>query len=137
MAFNPFAWAMRGQKVYADKLGNAKKGRTNLIMALRGKTWLAPVLFTGSCDAQLVEAWMEHHLIPELTAPSIMICDNAPFHRKERLKSIAAKHGHHLLFLPPYSPDFNPIEKVFALIKRYRLYNPSASLEQLVCLNTI
>jgi transposase len=132
MAFNPFAWAMRGTRVYADKLGNGKKGRTNLIMALSGKTWLAPVLFTGSCNGQLVEEWLENHLIPELTKPSIIICDNAPFHRKKILKTIAAKHGHHLLFLPPYSPDFNPIEKVFALIKRYRLYNPLVPLESIL-----
>lgn len=128
---------MRGSKVYADKLGNVKKGRTNLIMALRGKTWLAPVLFTGSCNGLLVEEWLEQHLIPELSKPSVIICDNAPFHRKKVLRDIARKHGHHLLFLPPYSPDFNPIEKVFALIKRFRLYNPTTSLEELVCLNTI
>ncbi len=131
ISFNPFAWALRGAKVYADKLGNAKKGRTNLIMGLRGNTWLAPVLFTGSCNAILVEEWLEQHLIPELQKPSVIICDNAPFHRKEKLRAIAAKHGHHLLFLPPYSPDFNPIEQVFALIKRYRIYHPSTSLEDI------
>jgi len=130
--FNPYAWAVRGRKVYADKPAHPKKGRTNLIMALRGKTWLSPVLFTGSCDARLVEEWLENHLIPELKKPSIIICDNAAFHHKIRLKSLAAKHGHHLLFLPPYSPDYNPIEQVFALIKRFRLFHPAASLESIL-----
>ena len=101
-------------------------------MAQRGKEWLAPVLFTGTCDAKVVEEWLEHHLIPELQKPSIIVADNAPFHRKNRLAELAEKHGHQMLFLPPYSPDFNPIEQSFGLLKRRRMHNPHLSLEQLI-----
>lgn len=86
-----------------------------------GKDWLAPVLFTGTCDHKIVEHWLEHCLFKELTKPSLIIADNAPFHRKTYLTELAKQHGHHLLFLPPYSPDFNPIEQSFAVIKRQRL----------------
>ena len=131
--FNPYAWAPRGVKVYGEKTGNAKKNRTNLIMAQRGKEQLAPVLFKGRCDAQVVENWLENHLVPELQKPSIIVADNAPFHRKSRLAAIAAHHGHVVLFLPPYSPDFNPIEQTFGVFKRRRLYHPHLSLDDIIC----
>lgn len=130
--FNPYAWAPRGVKVYGEKTGNAKKNRTNLIMAQRCKETLAPVLFTGRCDALVVEDWLEHHLIPELKHPSVIVGDNAPFHRKNKLSAIATAHGHIMLFLPPYSPDFNPIEQTFGVFKRRRLYNPHLSLDEIV-----
>ena len=119
-AFNPYARAPRGQKIYANKVGNSKKNRTNLIMAQRQKEWLAPVLFTGTCNHNVVEHWLEHCLFKELTKPSLIIADNAPFHRKTVLQELAKTYGHRLLFLPPYSPDFNPIEQSFAVIKRKR-----------------
>jgi transposase len=131
-AFNPYAWSPRGQKVYGDKTGNSKQGRTNLVMAQRGKEWIAPVLFKGSCDAALVEDWMENHLFKELCQPSIIVLDNAPFHRKTALRSLAGRYHHHLLFLPPYSPDFNPIEHSFGLLKRRWRYYPGASLEYII-----
>jgi transposase len=102
-------------------------------MAQRGKEWLAPVLFIGSCTAKLVEEWLENHLFKELKSMSLIILDNAPFHRKNILHKIAHKHGHEILFLPPYSPDFNPIEQSFGLLKRKRLYsNINQTMEELI-----
>lgn len=130
--FNPHAWSPKGQKTYADKRGRRSK-RTNLIMAQRGKDWLAPVLFEGTCKALLVEEWMENHLFKELKELSLIIMDNAPFHRKKNLHEIAAKYGHKILFLPPYSPDFNPIEQTFAILKKRRLYAPeNTTLEEII-----
>ena len=81
---------------------------------------LAPVLFEGSTDATWFNCWLEKYLFKELRPKSTIIMDNAPFHKKNEIREIADKHGHHLLFLPPYSPDFNPIEKTFAHIKKQR-----------------
>lgn len=53
------------------------------------------------------------------------IMDNAAFHVKEVIRDIAETLGHRVLFLPPYSPDLNPIEKVFAILKKRRRYAPS------------
>ena len=119
--FNPHVWSLKGDIVYGDKHGGYKK-RINLIMAQRKKKWLAPVLFEGNCVALLVEEWLENHLFKELKNPSLIIFDNAPFHRKKKLHEIAEKHGHKILFLAPYSPDFNPIEKSFGFIKKNLLY---------------
>ncbi len=130
--FNPYAWSPKGQKIYGDKQGKRSK-RTNLIMAQRGKKWLAPVLFEGSCNAKFVEEWLENHLFKELKNSSLIVMDNAPFHRKKKLHEIANKYGHRILFLPPYSPDFNPIEQVFGFLKKRRLYAPkNTSLEEII-----
>jgi len=128
--YNPHSWAKRGKKIYGEKQGKRSK-RTNLIMAQRKGKWLSPVLFAGSCTAKLVEKWLEKHLFKELKNASLIIMDNAPFHRKKHLHEIAHKHGHKILFLPPYSPDFNPIE--LGLLKRRRLYDKNnITIEELI-----
>ena len=129
------AWAVRGQKVYGDVAGSKRK-RTNLIMAQRGREWLAPVVFDFSCNAELVETWLETMLIPELTQPSVVVMDNASFHHKGNIAKLLNQHGHKLLPLPPYSPDFNPIEQSFAILKRRREFSQkSLSVEELLVSN--
>ena len=129
-SYRPHGWAVRGQKVFGKVPGNNRKVE-NLIMAQRGKDWLAPMLFKGSCTHLTVMAWMEQALIPELSEPSLVIMDNAPFHNKKKMQEILEKHGHKMLPLPPYSPDFNPIEQSFAIIKKRRTYS-NQSLEQVL-----
>ncbi len=124
-------WAERGQKIYCDIQGK-RSTVTNLIMGIRGKEWLAPMVFKRSCIAQTVNAWLEQGLMKELHRPSIIVMDNAPFHNKPAIRTIAHKYGHTVLFLPPYSPDLNPIEQVFATIKKRRLQNNALTLEQFI-----
>ena len=119
----PHAWAVRGKKVYGDVVGKRAK-KTNLLMAQRGKEWLAPLLFQGSCVAATVETWVEKCLLKELDRPSVVVIDNAPVHRKKVIRQMLEKHGHTLLPLPPYSPDFNPIEQSFGVLKRRRQFLP-------------
>lgn len=116
----PNGWAKRGTQVHGRITGNKKKGRINLIMAQRGKEWLAPMLFESSCTHHTVTAWIKQMLIKELQPNSLIIMDNAPFHNKAEIRQILEDNGHTLMPLPPYSPDLNPIEKTFGLIKRIR-----------------
>lgn len=127
----PDGWAEKGRKIYCDVRGK-RSAVTNLIMGIRGKEWLAPMVFKRSCIAQTVNAWLEQGLMKELDRPSILIMDNAPFHSKPAIRAVAEKNGHSILFLPPYSPDFNPIEQVFATIKKRRLQNIKLSLESFI-----
>lgn len=125
-------WAMRGQKIYGDVRGKRQK-RVNLLMAQRGQEWLAPFVFTGSCTAKTVDAWLEKFLIKELDRPSIVIMDNAPIHNKKTIRALLKKHGHAMLPLPPYSPDFNPIEQSFGAMKKRRNGMPDqTTVEELV-----
>jgi len=131
-SYRPHGWARIGQKVFGLVSGNNRKS-TNLIMAQRGKEWLAPMLFKGSCHTQTVNQWLEKMLLPELTRPSVIVMDNARFHNKEQMQEILGKAGHAMLPLPRYSPDFNPIEQAFATIKKRRQFAPQGtSLEKLL-----
>ena len=134
-SYRPHGWAVRGTKVFGQVAGNHKQGRTNLIMAQRGKEWLAPMLFDGSCTHEVVTTWVEKALIKELNPNSLVIMDNAPFHNKADINAVLEAHGHSLLPLPKYSPDFNPIEQSFAIIKRIRQFTQQ-SLETILTRNS-
>ena len=70
---------------------------------------LAPVLYEGSTCAVWFNEWLRSHLIKTLAPKSTVIMDNAAFHKKDEIKAIAGEFGHEVLFLPPYSPDLNPM----------------------------
>ena len=131
-SYRPHGWALRGQKVYGDMSGNNRKD-VNLIMAQRRDQWLAPVVFKGTCNTELVNTWIKDFLIKELHKPSIIVMDNARFHNKSEIRAILEKNGHILLSLPKYSPDFNPIEKSFALIKKRRQFSGKSVEQLLMC----
>ena len=81
----------------------------------------------------MVEQWLQEPLFEALQALSVMVLDNAPFHRQGKLGELAAAYGHKIRFLPLYSPDFNPIEQSFGLIKRKRRQAPERiSLEDIM-----
>ena len=101
------------------------KIRTSLISAKQGKRLLAPILFEGSTNATLFNYWLQSHLFKELAQSSTLIMDNATFHKTAATRQIIEQAGHTLLFLPPYSPDFNPIEQDFAIMKRRRQFLPA------------
>jgi transposase len=120
-SYRPHGWAKCCEKVHGKISGNNRK-RTNLIMAQRGKEWIAPMLFESSCTHHTVTAWMREVLIPELRPNSLVIMDNALFHNKTKMLALLKAHGHSMLPLPKYSPDFNPIEQSFAILKKRRQF---------------
>ncbi len=126
------AWGKIGEKIFGEKSGVRGK-RTNLIAARRGGDFLAPMLFSGTAHAKLVNEYVQSQLCPVLRPNSTIIMDNARFHNKEQLTEIANENGHNILFLPPYSPDYNPIEQDFANIKKRRIFAPqNTTLEQII-----
>lgn len=125
-------WSERGRKVHGEHAGR-RRPRTNLIAARRGQRFFATLLFQGAAQADLVNAWTRQMLCKELQPGSTIIWDNAAFHKKSDLAAIAAEHGHSVLFLPPYSPDLNPIEHDFANLKKLRRFAPpNTSLESII-----
>ena len=107
--------------------------RTSLIAAKRGNQLLAPVLFEGSTNSLWFNQWLEQHLLRELSESSTLILNNTRFHKKHDVEAIAARAGHQVLFLPPYSPDFNNIEQDFAIINKRRAYAPSGTtIDQII-----
>ncbi len=127
-----YGWGLRGKKVHGQRSGN-KRPRTSLISARQGKRLLAPILFEGSTNAVLFNYWLKSHLFKELNQGSTIIMDNATFHKTAATRQIIEQAGHTLLFLPPYSPDFNPIEQDFAIMKRRRQFLPDdTSIDEVV-----
>ena len=131
-------WVKKGQKILGLVSGKRKR-RTNLIMGQRHnasgqkKEFLAPMLFEGSCTAQLVEMWIKDHLMKELHEPTIIVMDNASFHNHQRIQDIVAPDYHMVIPLPPYSPDFNPIEGTFGGMKKRRQSMPTeTTIDQLI-----
>ena len=64
--------------------------------------------------------WCKFTLIPSLKTKSVIVMDNARFHKSRRIQKLLNRHGHRILWLPPYSPDLNPIEKKWAQAKFLR-----------------
>ena len=67
--------------------------------------------------AKIFQAWLEQHLAPTLVQGDVVIMDNLPAHKVAGVRAIIEKTGAGLLYLPPYSPDLNPIEMMFAKLK--------------------
>ena len=93
--------------------------RANIIAAQCTTKILAPMTFHGSCNASLFLAWVEQMLIPELRPGQTVIMDNASFHKSHKIRDAIEAAGCKLIYLPPYSPDLNPIEKFWANMKRW------------------
>lgn len=115
--YREYARAARGQKVIA-KISGRKFKRTNIVAGICQGGWVAPMRYDGTTDSSLFEFWFERCLLKAVDVNSIIILDNATFHRKSTLSDLALKCGCQILFLPPYSPDLNPIEKMWAWLKR-------------------
>lgn len=91
------------------------------------------MIFTGSLDASGFEGWLKLFLIPSLTTVSVLIMDNAPIHRKTKIRELVEAEGHQILFLPRYSPDLNDIEHDFGAVKRARMYaKPGTSIDEII-----
>ena len=119
-----YAYAPRGEKIIESVLGR-KFQRTNIIAAKMGDKILAPMQYNGTTDASLFEFWFEQWLLPCLPENAVIIMDNASFHSKKNLTRIAETHHRQIIFLPPYSPELNPIEKFWHTLKYWLRMNIS------------
>jgi transposase len=110
---------VRGEKVIGNVSGK-HFARTSIVAAKHGSEIIAPFAFNGSMNGDLFEGWLEHILVPAFQNPahSVLILDNASWHKKDAVYDLADEYGFKVIFLPPYSPDFNPIEKFWANVKR-------------------
>ena len=87
------------------------------LAALRHDRIDAPAVFDGPINGRSFLAWVEQFLIPTLKPGDIVILDNLGSHKGEAVRKAIRAAGARMLFLPPYSPDLNPIEQVFAKLK--------------------
>jgi len=111
-------WGLKSKKLISKKSGKHYQ-RTNIIAGLNVNKPIAPMVFNGTCDTGLFNQWVEEFLIKELKVGQVVIMDNAAFHKSKKTQELIESVGCRVIFLPPYSPDLNPIEKFWANMKRW------------------
>ena len=90
---------------------------TTFVAGLRADGLVAPFVLDGPINREAFEVYVERVLLPDLRPGDVVVMDNLSSHKGPRVQQMIQAKGARLLFLPPYSPDFNPIEKVFAKLK--------------------
>ena len=75
---------------------------------------IAPMVFNENCNSQIFNNWVEQFLIKELEVRQVVVMDNASFHKSQKTQELIESVGCRVVFLPPYSPDLNLIEKFWA-----------------------
>ena len=111
-----YGWNERGQRFHSLKSGR-RQGRVNMIAALCERQLMAPFTIEGACNRVVFETWLETCLLPVLNPGQVVVLDNATFHKGGRIAQLIEQAGCQLLYLPPYSPDFNKIERCWSWLK--------------------
>jgi transposase len=125
------AWSRRGQRAYCSVPRNRGPNTTLLSsMSLEG---MGPSLAVeGSTNHEVFEIYVERVLAPTLSRGQVVIMDNLSAHKGERVRELIEQQGCKLLYLPSYSPDFNPIEEAFSKIKAFIRKAEARSHEALI-----
>src|SRR5215831_16220389 len=90
---------------------------TTFVAGLRCDAIIAPLVLDGPMNGEIFRAWVEQHLAPLLRPDDVVIMDNLSAHKVEGIRALIEAAGAILIYLPPYSPDLNPIEQAFAKFK--------------------
>ena len=109
--------ALGGQRLRAH-IPHGRYQTSTLISAVRLEGPCAPWLFEGPMNGEMFLAWVREGLAPALRRGDVVILDNLSTHKIRGVREALAAAGARLLYLPPYSPDFNPIEPMWSKIKQ-------------------
>lgn len=115
--YREYARAPRGKVVY-EKISGRKFKRTGIVAAQVGKKLIAEMTYEGTMNSEFFESWFRKALIPSVHKNAVIVMDNASFHRKKYLHKLAEEHDIRIIFLPPYSPEYNPIENTWHVFKK-------------------
>lgn len=114
----PRGWALRGQRLVMDAPFGAW-GTQTFIAGLSAGSMIAPWVIKGVIDGAAFAAYVEKVLAPALAPGTVVILDNLATHKKAAAAKALRDAGCWFLFLPPYSPDLNPIEMAFSKLKAH------------------
>ena len=125
------ARAPKGERALGKAPKNWDKNVT-LISSISLKGMGPSMSIEGSADGEAFVLYVEHFLCPELKPGQIVVMDNLQVHKTKRVRELIEGRGCQLVFLPSYSPDFNPIEEAFSKVKTLLRKAKARSLEALV-----
>jgi transposase len=109
-------WAARGERLKA-RVPHGKWKTMTFLAALRCDGVQAPWLIDGPINGERFRLYVEQVLVPTLRPGDVVVMDNLGSHKSKAVRNAIRQAGAHLLFLPKYSPDLNPIEQLFAKLK--------------------
>ncbi len=126
------AWSPRGQRAYCSVPRN-RGSNTTLISSMTTMEGMGPSLAVeGATTRAVFEGYVEWGLSPTLCPGQVVVMDNLTAHKGERVRELIEERGCELLYLPPYSPDLNPIEEAFSKIKAFIRKAEARSREALI-----
>jgi transposase len=126
-----YAYSPKGRRAYAQVPRN--RGPNTTLLASMSLEGMGPCLAVeGATSTTIFESYVEQLLAPTLKSGQIIVVDNLSAHKGERVRELIEARGCELLYLPPYSPDFNPIEEAFSKIKGLLRKAQARSREALV-----
>jgi transposase len=122
--------APRGHRL-ATKVPHGHWRTTTVVAALRVDRVTAPLVVDGPLNGDIFRAYVEQQLVTTLRAGDVVIMDNLASHKVSGVRQAIERAGAQLVYLPPYSPDLNPIEQAFAKLKTLLRSAAARSIEQL------
>jgi len=125
-----YGWAEKGKRVI-DHVPHGHWKTTTFLAALRHHGLSAPMVIDGAINGKYFLAYVEQILLPTLREGEIVVLDNLSSHKVAGVKELIESAGAEVLYLPPYSPDFNPIENVFSKLKTMLRKLKSRTMEDL------
>jgi transposase len=114
----PNGWSPRGERLVGH-VPMAHWKTMTFIAGFRQTGIVAPMVIKGAMNGEAFLAYIEQCLVPTLKRRDVVVIDNVPFHKALRVQEAIEARGATLRYLPPYSPDFNPIEMVFHPLKTF------------------
>ena len=112
-----YGYAPRGERLHLSVPRNRGKNTTTLLSSMTIEGMGPSLAVEGATTAQVFETYVERVLAPSLEPGQVVIMDNLGAHRPRRIGELIEERGCELLYLPAYSPDYNPIEEAFAKVK--------------------
>lgn len=128
-----FGRSLRGTRLI-EKTPCGRWQTTTFLGALRATGFVAPLTVEGAINGDIFRAWVEQHLVPTLTPGDIVVMDNLSSHKVTGIKKAIQDAGAEIRYLPPYSPDLNPIELAFSKLKKLMRDGAERTTEKLITL---
>jgi transposase len=126
-----YGWAKKGERAYCSVPRN--RGKNTTLLSSMSMEGIGPSLAVeGATNREIFEIYVGQVLAPMLRRGQLVVMDNLTAHKGERVRELIEQQGCQLLYLPPYSPDFNPIEEAFSKIKHLIRKAEARSREGLV-----
>ena len=125
-----YGWGLRGKRV-KDYVPDARWKSLSILSALRSDGNTESIIYEGGLTGELFKTWLKECLLPILNKDDVLIMDNMSSHKVAGIKELVASVGVKVEYLPPYSPDMNPVEAMWSKVKNNLRKIPKTEIGEL------